>query len=448
MKGQDMFAKVKSILENPFWVLYVVLFLIYASAEKHAAIVLSIPRKAMLIVACCILLYKVITVPKMFMNKHTVIFAVFVCLNFITALIHRQYNLFDNVSSTLYIAVGGLLFLNQTYGKTRQQVDREMLHILKLNIYFPLLYAVIAVGMLIFNVSIILEENGAISAYGLYENRLWGLYNANRAGAICFISIMASLYLIWKYGRKKKFLYFNIGLQMFYLIMTQSRGSWIAFLGAAFLLIVFVFIGIDRMKTSSFKGRVRYLGITIGVMAILILMPKAIYRITPMIMVSSEEETEEEISFERIENFEEGNLESVSNGRVELWKAGLEVWKQHPILGVGMNNVHEYGQYFVSEKRAITMKGGLLHNLFLTALVSSGVVGFLVLMLFFVQLAVRCVKACFFQSDQCNNILCAWIAGLIAINLVENNLIYWNCIQAMVFWFVCSYFLYDTKKEK
>ena len=94
------------------------------------------------------------------------------------------------------------------------------------------------------------------------------------------------------------------------------------------------------------------------------------------------------------------------------------------------------------------MKGGLLHNLFLTALVSSGVVGFLVLMLFFVQLAVRCVKACFFQSDQCNNILCAWIAGLIAINLVENNLIYWNCIQAMVFWFVCSYFLYDTKKEK
>ena len=58
-----MFAKVKSILENPFWVLYVVLFLIYASAEKHAAIVLSIPRKAMLIVACCIFLYTVITLP-------------------------------------------------------------------------------------------------------------------------------------------------------------------------------------------------------------------------------------------------------------------------------------------------------------------------------------------------------------------------------------------------
>ena len=43
-----MFVKIKNILDNPFWVFYAILFLIYASAEKHMANVFSIPRKIMI----------------------------------------------------------------------------------------------------------------------------------------------------------------------------------------------------------------------------------------------------------------------------------------------------------------------------------------------------------------------------------------------------------------
>jgi O-antigen ligase len=66
-------------------------------------------------------------------------------------------------------------------------------------------------------------------------------------------------------------------------------------------------------------------------------------------------------------------------------KAGLKIWKAHPVLGVGIGN---YGYYFIQPEFNPGVKGNRNlppHNIYIQALAETGTVGFLVLCWWLVQ---------------------------------------------------------------
>lgn len=448
-----MREKTINIFKNPFWMLYATLFLIYASAPAGTAKYLDVFRSAVLLISALEIVYCFFMKPRIFLNKPTVSLLVLAAVCMITIVIHRGQNFVDNVSCVVFLTLGSTLFLNQTYGKMKEAVDREMLFITKLNVYFPMLYAIIAIGLLVFDVTIILGKPEERIVIGIYENRLWGLYNANKAGAICMFSIWSSIYLLYK-KEKKRILIINIILQFFYLVLTGSRGAWYSFLFSMVILIVFVFIGIERIKKASVLGKLKCLIAGAICLFAIVLAAEVVQTVAPYMVLTGEKSStdsghsKKRIDFsKRVEKFDDDDFESVSNGRLDLWKAGMKVWKKAPFFGVGIGSIYENGKGYLSKKGALSLKGGILHNIILTTLVGTGIVGILALAAFLIILAVRCIKVLFCSDNKFLHILCAEIAGMMLLNMVENNILFWNCEQAVVFWYVCSYFLYYTDKN-
>lgn len=436
-----MKERIIGVLKNPYWILYASVLSIYVSAPAGMGELLNIPRSLILIWSVLLLLYWLAKNPRMFYNLHTLLFVILSLIYGIAILIHYQDNFISNLASCVYMAIGGVLFLNQTYGKNTEVVEKEFIGITRITAYLPLLYAIIALVFMVYDVSIVINESDTRVVIGVYENRLWGLYNANRAAAICMISIWSSILLLYKRAGKRMILYINIVLEFVYLVLTGCRGVWISFLISMLLIIAFVFIGKEKIKNAPLRGKIKYFLVILLAVSALFAAQAVVKKTAPYMVLAKG--ADEEITFsERTENFDYTDLSSMSNGRVQLWKAGLQVFREHPIFGVGISNIYEYGKEYVAENWTKTMKGGMCHNLYLTTLVATGILGFVTFMIFVIWMGIRCFKVLFSYDQKLLCIFAAEIAGFAVSNLFENNIIFWNCSQAMAFWSVCSYFLY------
>jgi len=74
-----------------------------------------------------------------------------------------------------------------------------------------------------------------------------------------------------------------------------------------------------------------------------------------------------EYSWDRIATFRQEALRGTLSGRTEIWRAGLQVFQQRPVLGVGAGGFESAVEPLLGRQYA--------HNLFIAILVEQGVVG-------------------------------------------------------------------------
>ena len=65
-------------------------------------------------------------------------------------------------------------------------------------------------------------------------------------------------------------------------------------------------------------------------------------------------------------------LESSASVRLQYWQAAFQIWLNHPLLGVGLNNWRES----VERELKIRLKTGCVHNSYLQFLAETGIIGF------------------------------------------------------------------------
>lgn len=74
--------------------------------------------------------------------------------------------------------------------------------------------------------------------------------------------------------------------------------------------------------------------------------------------------------------------------RFSCWECALLLWKEYPLSGIGYGQISEYAEHFreysthdfIDIRAGIT--GGMVHNMYLTALLEGGIIGFLLFVLF------------------------------------------------------------------
>lgn len=129
----------------------------------------------------------------------------------------------------------------------------------------------------------------------------------------------------------------------------------------------------------------------------------------------------------------------VSTGRIDIWKAAVEVWKTSPLIGVSHRNFAAYvndvmpGTYFTQPWTGYTT----MHNVFVDTLVAQGLVGLVILLAFVVVLTRRLVTGYRLMDGQSKVFGAALIACLLAIAvsaLFYSEILYINTIGAVVFW--------------
>lgn len=196
----------------------------------------------------------------------------------------------------------------------------------------------------------------------------------------------------------------NLLVQVCYFPLANSRGGWLC-LAIASVIIVFLYVYNNSLKKGRLLRSVISFGlavaITAGICGLFIGARTTMAGLSEVIVnsMSSTPSTEPPSSKPPINNeldenvawddFNKGN-ETFGAGRIELWRDSLKLFAKRPIFGECPGNNQYYAvSYGFKNKLA---EGKALHNSYLDLLVDYGLVGFALLICFWVLCLIAVLK--------------------------------------------------------
>ena len=308
---------------------------------------------------------------------------------------------------------------------------------------------------------------------------------------LSFVSIIASCYVLFSKTLNNKlfkgivsfFIVLNIIVQYVILILSESRGAIFGFTITFAIVILFAALKNIRSDKISLFLRVTIafclsLIFVIGVFstAKLIQMNKA-----RMQIVSAEDaqNTELDTGFENfiediIKTYTEdssalagmirpqimsfkSHLETItgrnmdrSTGRSNIWKAGFAVFLERPIFGWTREGLIEPVNNMLGNKTDSTVLSGGLHNIYLTVLCSSGIVGFVTFIVLIGIVFFRFFKRLFNKEKISMELLFSFAMSFYFLisDLVESRILYTVSFFNVVFWIYFGYLNHYSKKEQ
>ncbi|OQX56289.1 MAG: hypothetical protein B5M53_02220 [Candidatus Cloacimonas sp. 4484_209] len=183
--------------------------------------------------------------------------------------------------------------------------------------------------------------------------------NPNTMGVIMALGTMFSWYL---FSKTKGSLYrlIVLVLSMFFiyvLIMSQSRGAWVAF------IIASGFYSWPMIKKINFRNILILILLIACVIIVIVLLSHLFPQMTPFLQKRF------------LSIFQSESLSTRSN----IWRVGIEMWKDNPIFGVGLNNFHWVFNKYLDIPFGLTRYPGAYrdpHNVYLCIICELGLVGF------------------------------------------------------------------------
>lgn len=196
-----------------------------------------------------------------------------------------------------------------------------------------------------------------------WDKRVGGPFNAcglgsNHFGAFMasYVCVMLGLFLVDGNNKIRKYLYLATALFTLHpILFSYSRGAYLGFGGAIFLM------GLLKNKKLLFT-------LIICIALWQVVLPESVVD-----RISMTEDTES------------GQLENSAAGRLELWSRAYQIFIGNPIFGIG------YTGFSIEMKRAengVVSAGVTLtdtHNFFVKTLCEQGLLGFMILMIVFIQ---------------------------------------------------------------
>lgn len=123
---------------------------------------------------------------------------------------------------------------------------------------------------------------------------------------------------------------------------------------------------------------------------------------------------------------------SVSSGRLPIWREGVKLFMKHP-LGTTESNIEVFIQHGNDPHYSYTN----LHNGFLTLLVAAGIIGFLLIMIFGVQLLVRAMAHIFAHSRKelaAPILLVSASASILSMDIANGCFVLWRGNHYLLLW--------------
>lgn len=205
-------------------------------------------------------------------------------------------------------------------------------------------------------------------AQGYYHHIIFGQLAALNVG------IMLSLLLTRNIARKYQLLIVaSMICGVVVAVMSHARGVWLVF--PFYMLIAIYYVVKD--KRLNIKSLVAAL---VAILLIAVLTP-----------VGEILQKRTETAVHEITNFYTSNKYATSVGaRLAMWDISIDVWQEHPLVGTGPGDVDDeimalqkQGQYAGMELH------NSVHNIYLQALIGSGIVGLLCLLLAVIVIPLR-----------------------------------------------------------
>lgn len=183
--------------------------------------------------------------------------------------------------------------------------------------------------------------------------------------AAIFFSLASLLFSTFRSSiLEKAFLILCAALGMYVVYLTQSRGSWVAIPFVIILLVV---------RFETVKARLAVLVLTASVLTGLSLLPAVQVRIAA--------------GLNDFHSYQTVNKDTSVGVRLQHLHMGYEIFKLNPILGAGAYGARQYADEMIKKGLVTPYAGDFakaeLHNDFLAFLVNYGIVGLVLLLIFF-----------------------------------------------------------------
>lgn len=428
-----------------------------------------------------ILIHNFFMEPRVFKVKYKYLLWSFLVSMTITSVVHTSIWLVPNIVLVYYTAVCFFMFYGMYTEKSHEDIEKEMVFILKFFICFGTICAALSLLILFWKK----ESNIGWYYLGIFKSRLIGIYTNSNILAFSMIeSIVACDIISDSYIRSK---FKDIKVKNWVLILCVSLNCLCLFLSdsnASFLFLIIystirVFCNMFFKSHSSYGIKflksilivVCFCGVIMAAMFALRDVCQNFISSTVSDIYKHEEvikyslvqpdfnspktEIKSENSQDNVKNEEDApeihigrEHYEVSSGRITLFKQGLEMFKHNPIIGIGRANLKMYSKKYLS--------GGLihpdLHNGYLTILVSYGAVGFLIFGVFSFVVAVDICKNMFLCIN-CNylGVLMKLFSTLVAYCgycLFEKAILFDMTFMVGFFWVMLGYMMSFVHNSK
>lgn len=392
---------------------------------------------------------------RMLLDKYVVLLMLFCVAYGVTILLNRGAFFSESIKSLIYMAMSFLVVFYIEPSKEREEVKKEAELISREIIILTFILSVVCFITFLFQINIKYKIDGQAFYIGMRQNRLWGLYNPNIGATLALVSCLLSSFSI-SVIRKKYWTIFagcNIVVQFLMIVLTLSRTvTYGAYIGLFFLLILLMPFFVPKISGKTVKNilsriliSVLIIGLLFGVIKV---GEKTLYKVPELISVDAKAaQADTDLAVESDNQREDVGADTkggVLNGRQYLWKAGFQVFKTAPVFGVAKENIYEKGKELVeikSFRKAFKRSG--LHNIYITVLAASGIVGFLILMIFILFGLKDVYKGCRHIKTIRGNewfIVMTFIVFLYFImEMFEARILYEVNINFLMFWTFLGY---------
>ncbi len=352
----------------------------------------------------------------------------FLAIMIITSIVHVSLWIIPNMVIMGYTAICFFMFFGMYIDTSYQNAERELVYVFKFFIFFGL------IGGLASLCTLFLNNEFCFCGYylGIYRNRLIGIYTNSNILAFSMIEAIVACDMLSSYHMRHKLK--DAGISLWVIVATVITCCLCLFLSdsnASFLFLILystIRVFCNLFFRSPSTGGVKFVKSVMITIAFCIIAMSLSFTFRSVCQrfiggtITGVHKQEEMIknfadgwnlngSVVKLESKEENEIKSVvdendrkdeipdltigrhepydvSSGRKYLFKQGVEIFKHHPVIGMGRANLIKYSKKY--------MPGGLihpdLHNGYLTILVCYGAVGFIIFALFSFLVAIDICK--------------------------------------------------------
>ena len=167
-------------------------------------------------------------------------------LSYIITILINKTHIYGGFRSLAFMLLTFILFFLFPQDVTKEKLIKEMKLVSAAIVFCTFVYSFASFFMYVFSLSgKYFTSNGDYEAYyGMFDSRLWGVYNPNTGATLTILSVVLSIAFIIsdKQKRVRIPLYFNIFIQFSVMLLTGSRAGYYVLAGVITFCAFFVIV--------------------------------------------------------------------------------------------------------------------------------------------------------------------------------------------------------------
>lgn len=388
----------------------------------------------------------------------------FVLTSFVTAAVHLAstflYNAY-NLIMLLHVAICFFVFYS-VHTEKRLNFRRELYSICRFIVYMTTVLGVAGLAFLMAEISFEVLWFKFI----IFDNRFDGMFiNPNQTGFIAVTAIFCCHMLMKKdfiaiSGRERVsriWIGSCVAVNAISLLLCDSNGAMVLMIGYAIFFVIYKMFGseskfsVRQIVTKSAACLLLGVFIVAAVFFVRNITQAGFVQImksTKPTVIVSDSITDKIVNDEAVVTFEHEN-KNLDSGRFKLWQQAAKMFLENPIIGIGKGNIYEYGNRMFEDGIKFSKSYGALapimtdfHNGYITILVCSGVVGFVLFCIFGLRFAKHITIHVFRDDSLSESVLpCmySFLCSYVIYSFIEVGLLYNINFMVLFFWLILGY---------